>query len=99
MAAIDERVNLRHLGDMDVMAVAELGRKRMKLSRVRQLRPGDVIELGRLAGEAFSIKINGAPFAEGEIVVVNETMACRLTRMVGVPEEEGEDGKTAVDEA
>jgi len=93
MAAVDERANLRHLGDMEVVAVAELGRKKMRLKQVRQLRKGDVIPLERLAGEAFSIKVNGAPFAEGEIVVVSEQMAGRLTRMVEVPavEEEGEE--------
>jgi len=93
MAAVDERANLRHLGDMEVVAVAELGRKKMRLKQVRQLRKGNIIPLARLAGEAFSIKVNGAPFAEGEIVVVNEQMACRLTRMVETPavEEEGEE--------
>ena len=38
MAAVDERANLRHLGDMEVVAVAELGRKKMRLKQVRQLR-------------------------------------------------------------
>lgn len=94
MAAIDECANLRHLGDMEVEAIAEVDRKRMKLGEVRRLRRGDVIEVPKLAGEAFTIKINGAPFAEGEIVVVNEIMACRLTRLVKPPaaaEEEGEE--------
>ena len=88
MTAVDERKNLRHLGDMEVEAVAEFGRKRMKLAEVRRLRRGDIIELDKLAGESFSIQINGAPFAEGEIVVVRDTMACRLTRMVEPPAEE-----------
>lgn len=100
MAAADERANLRHLGDMEVEAVAELGRKKMRLKQVRQLRKGDVIPLERLAGEAFSIKVNGAPFAEGEIVVVSELMACRLTRMVEAPEvEEGQEEEEEEEEA
>ena len=90
MAAVDERNNLRHLGDMEVEAVAEFGRKRMKLAEARRLRRGDIIELDKLAGESFSLQINGAPFAEGEIVVVREIMACRLTRMVEPPAEEDE---------
>ena len=85
----DERSRLRHLGDMEVEAIVEMDRKKMKLSQARRLQPGDVIALEKLAGEAFDVSINGAAFAKGEIVCVGESMACRLTRMVD-PIQEGE---------
>lgn len=85
----DERSRLRHLGDMEVEAVVEMDRKKMKLSQAQCLQPGDVVALDKLAGEAFDVSINGAAFAKGEIVVVADRMACRLTRMVG-PIKEGE---------
>ena len=90
MAGTDERANLKHLGDMEVEAVVELGRQRMKLSQVRRLREKDVIELDKLCGSAYAVRINGVPFAEGESIVGGETMACRLTRMVE-PHVEDED--------
>ena len=90
MAANDESANLKHLGDMDLELVAELGRKKMKLSQVRAWQPGEVLELDRLCGEAFTVRINDVPFAEGETVVVGETMALRLTRMVAPPQEDDE---------
>lgn len=83
----DERARLEHLGDMEVEAIVELGRKKVKLSRTRQLKAGDVIAFDRLAGEAFDVQINGVSFAKGEIVAVGESMACRLTRMVGLQRE------------
>ena len=89
----DERVRLRHLGDMEVEAVVEMDRKKMKLSQARRLQSGDVIELDKLAGEAFDVSINGAAFAKGEIVVVADRMACRLTRMVEPVREEVEDNE------
>jgi flagellar motor switch protein FliN len=87
MTAVDERANLRHLGDIQVQAVVEVGRNRIKLREARQLRRGDVIELDKLVGGAFTIRINGTPYADGEIVVVNDTMACRITHMESAPRE------------
>ena len=85
MTAVNERANLRQLADMQVEAVVEVGRKLMKLREARQLRRGDVITLDKLAGEAFSIWINDTPVADGEIVVVGDLVACRLTHMAPVP--------------
>lgn len=81
MSPINERSNLRYLGDLAVEAVVELGRLRLPLSRVRELRPGEVLRLEVLAGEAQVIRLNGVPFAQGESVVVNERKGIRLTRM------------------
>ena len=85
--ANDERQRLDHLGDMEVEAIVEMDRKKIKLSRARQLKEGDVIDFEKLAGEAFDVIVNGAPFAKGEIVAVGENMACRLTRMIAPTEE------------
>jgi flagellar motor switch protein FliN/FliY len=89
MAATDERANLRHLGDIEVEAVVELGRQRIALRQARQLRPGDVLALDTLAGEAFALRVNGAQLAEGETVVVGRSMCLRLTGMAPLPVEEG----------
>ena len=92
MAAADERTRLKHLGDMEVEAVVELGRKKMKLKQVRQLRKQDIIELDKLCGDSYSVRINDAPFAEGESVVIGGSMACCLTRMVEPHVEESNEG-------
>ena len=46
------------------------------------LKENDVIDLDKLAGEPFDILINKRQFAEGEIVVVTDTMAVRITRLL-----------------
>lgn len=81
MAPVDERSNLRYLGDLEVEAVVELGRQRLPLSRIRELRQGEVLRLDVLAGEAQTIRVNGAPFAQGEIVVIGTRKGIRLTPM------------------
>ncbi|MEW6751277.1 MAG: SUMF1/EgtB/PvdO family nonheme iron enzyme [Candidatus Latescibacterota bacterium] len=57
----------------------ELGRLQSPLDLVQRIRPQDVIELDKLAGEAFEIRVNGQVFGWGETVVVGEQMACRVT--------------------
>ena len=97
MTAIDrgsgEKSNLDHLGDIEAEIVVELGRKKINFSAARQLRVDDFIEFKKLAGEAFDVTANGQLFAEGEIVVVTDLMAIRLTRMAELPrEQEKSDG-------
>jgi len=75
------------LNNVAVLVTCELGRKMLRLKDVRQLEEQDVIELDKLAGEAFEIRMNGRYFAVGEVVVVTDLMAVRITEMAGVPQE------------
>lgn len=73
--------NPGRLDNVMVDVTVELGRKEMSVKALTDLKEQDVIELDKLAGEAFSIRINDRPFAEGEIVVVTDIMAVRITRL------------------
>ena len=84
---------LSDLHDIELEAVVEVGRTMMPLKHAMQLKLGDVIALTKLAGECYSVTLNGHPFAEGEIVCVHDILACRLTRMakaIDMREEEGD---------
>ena len=70
------------LTNVSVDITVELGRKEVTVAEARRLDEGDVIDLDKLAGEAFEILINGRLFAEGEIVVVTDLMAVRITRLL-----------------
>ena len=74
------------LGNVAAEVVVELGRKEMTLGQVRRLQAFDVIEVDKLAGEAFNVLVNQRPFGEGEIVVVTELMAVRITRLHDFPD-------------
>lgn len=80
--------NLAHLGSVAMEAVVELDRRRMPLKELRRLRAGDVILTSKLAGEAFTLRIDGAPFGEGETTVVNNQFCLRLTRLFAPPLQE-----------
>ncbi len=79
------------LNNVYVDITVELGRKEMSVRELTNLKEQDVIDLDKLAGEAFDILINERQFAEGEIVVVTDLMAVRITRLLepkGSEEEE-----------
>ena len=79
------------LNNVYVDITVELGRKEMSVRELTSLKEQDVVDLDKLAGEAFDILINERQFAEGEIVVVTDLMAVRITRLLepkGSEEEE-----------
>ena len=67
---------------MSVEIIVELGRTEKSVRDLVALKENDVIDLDKLAGEPFDILINKRQFAEGEIVVVTDTMAVRITRLL-----------------
>ncbi|SDH36189.1 flagellar motor switch protein FliN [Microbacterium sp. 77mftsu3.1] len=60
----------------------EVGRTRMTIGDVNELKVKDVIELDRSAGAPADIKINNRLVAHGEIVVVDQDYAVRITRII-----------------
>ena len=78
---IEAGPRISRLNNVRVDICVELGRKEVTLREVRSLRQQDVVELDKLAGEAFDIRVNGRSFAEGEVVVVTDLMAVRITKM------------------
>lgn len=80
-----ERENLQHLENIRMRVSVELGRKQMQLNDLLDLKTHDVIELDKMAGEAFDVRVNDYLFAVGEIVVVADLMAIRLTQVLHPP--------------
>ena len=74
-------VRTDRLNNVYVDITVELGRKEMSVRELTALKEQDVIDLEKLAGESFDVLINHRPFAEGEIVVVTDLMAVRITRI------------------
>ncbi len=73
--------NIHRLNNVMVDIAVEVGRKEMAVSELLNLKEQDVIDLDKLTGEHFDILINKKPFAEGEIVVVSDSMAVRITKI------------------
>ena len=71
----------RIAGDEKELTV-EIGRTRMAVRDVLDLEPGRIVELDRSAGAPADIKLNGRIIAHGEVVVVDQDYAVRITRIL-----------------
>jgi flagellar motor switch protein FliN/FliY len=68
--------------DIPLEISVELGRTSMLINELLQLGPGSVIELDKLAGEPMEILVNEKLVARGEVVVIKDKFAIRLTDIV-----------------
>ncbi|HEX5146694.1 MAG TPA: flagellar motor switch protein FliN [Conexibacter sp.] len=75
--------DLARLRDVPVELAVEIGRTRMTVGATLELRPGSIVVLDRVAGEPVDLLVNGTPIARGEVVVIDEEFALRVTEVVG----------------
>ncbi|MET1155637.1 flagellar motor switch protein FliN [Arthrobacter sp.] len=85
---VDESVlaKLGRINNVEMALTVEIGRTRMSVRDVLNLEPGGVIELDRSAGAPADVLLNGRLIAHGEVVVVDQDYAVRITKILDVPE-------------
>lgn len=81
-AAVPGAGNLDLLLDVSLQISVELGRARLKLREVLDLAPGTLVELSRQSSDPVDILVNGALLATGEVVVVDDHFAVRVTKLL-----------------
>lgn len=81
--AFGEGTGNQQVANIDVIAgvqleiVVSLGRTRMTVQQLLQLRSGSVIEVGQ-AGGLVEVLANGSVVAHGEVVVVGDDLGVRI---------------------
>ncbi len=75
-------MNLNMVLDIPVQLSVELGRTKVPIKQILQLKPGSIVELDSVAGEPVDVLVNGYLIAQGEVVVVNGKFGIRLTDVV-----------------
>lgn len=74
--------NIALLLDVPMRVTVELGRTKMTIKEILGLGEGSIIELDKLAGEPVDILVNDKLVAQGEVVVIDENFAVRVTKIV-----------------
>jgi flagellar motor switch protein FliN/FliY len=74
--------NLDFILDIPLEISVELGRSSMVINELLKLGQGSIIELGKLAGETLEVLANQKLVARGEVVVMNDKYAVRLTEII-----------------
>jgi len=70
---------LASFGDVKMHVDVILGRGSMTLRACLALRRGSVVRLSQSAGQDLFVLINDVPVARGEVVIIDDTVALRLT--------------------
>ncbi len=68
--------------DIPLQISVELGRTEMVVSELLKLAQGSIIELSKIAGQTLDILANRKLLARGEVVVVKDKYAIRITEIV-----------------
>lgn len=73
---------LGRINAVEMSLTVEIGRTKMSIRDVLDLEPGAVVELDRSAGAPADILLNGRLIAHGEVVVVDQDYAVRVTKIL-----------------
>jgi flagellar motor switch protein FliN/FliY len=68
--------------DIPLEVTVELGRTKMLINDLLQLSQGSVVELTKFAGQTLDLMANSRLVARGEVVVVKDHYALRITEIV-----------------
>ena len=75
-------VDISYLLDVNLSLTVEVGKTNAYIDKVLSWDQGSIIELEKLVGEPLNLVINHKPVARGEVVVVNEKFALKITEIL-----------------
>lgn len=88
-----EHLDIDDLKDVRLTVTADLGKCRMLVREILDLKRGSVIQLDKLAGEMSDVCVNGLPLARGEVIVIADTLHIRIGEIIGAEEKRGDTGQ------
>lgn len=83
---------LRRFEDLPFPAEVELGSLVMTIGEIFDLREGAVLRTGRAAGAPVELHIGGVPVAAADVVVLDDSLSIRITRVMESKKSSAGDG-------
>ena len=75
-------IDINFLFDVQLSIIVEVGRTQMLISDLLELEEQSIIELDSMLGQPLDIRANDLLVARGEVIVVNEKFAVRITDII-----------------
>ena len=85
MAHMLEEQRLKTVMDVKVQLTIRLGSCQLAMRDVLELSPGSIVQLNQRANYPIGLYINDKLIALGEVVVVEENFAIKVTQLIGDP--------------
>ena len=80
-----EEQRLKTVMDVKVQLTIRLGSCQLAMRDVLELSPGSIVQLTQRANDPIGLYINDKLIALGEVVVVEENFAIKVTQLIGDP--------------
>ena len=77
-----QQVEIGYLLDVNLHVTVEIGKTLTFISNLLVWDSGSIIELDKLVGEPLDLLVNSKQVAKGEVVVVNEKFALKITEIL-----------------
>lgn len=78
----DGSANLGLVLGVPLEVSVEIGKTRMSVKEILEIRQGSLIELDRQAGDPVDIMVNGQLIARGDVVVIDDDFGVRVTEIL-----------------
>ena len=75
-------IDINFLFDVQLSIIVEVGRTQMLIGDLLDLEEQSIIELDSMVGQPLDIRANNLLVARGEVIVVNEKFAVRITDII-----------------
>ena len=75
-------IDINFLFDVQLSIIVEVGRTKMLISDLLELDEQSIVELDSMVGQPLDIRANDLLVARGEVIVVNEKFAVRITDII-----------------
>ena len=75
-------MDIHFLRDVNLSIMVEVGRTHMLIEDLLRLEESSIVELDSMVGQPLNIRANEKLVARGEIVVINEKFAVRITDII-----------------
>ena len=74
--------NVDRFDDVTLEIAIELGRVTKPIREILDWKEGAIVETRKLSGQPMEIMVNGKLFGRGEVVVVGDNLAIRITDLI-----------------
>ena len=79
---VEGEKNVERFDDVPLLISIELGRINMPIREILDLKEGSIVETKKLSGQPMEIMVNDRLFGRGEVVVVGDNLAIRITDLM-----------------
>ena len=79
---IDGDNGIELVRDVFLNVTAELAKTELQIGELLELKVGDIVKLGKMAGEPMELSLNGHYIARGEVLVLDDRLGIRISEII-----------------